>query len=76
MHSTGLVAAPKVLADIVESLIGAIFLDSNSSLDTTWQVIKLIFLYRHSSMIRSVDPNAINEKHFGHINYKELLRTK
>ncbi|XP_027171833.1 ribonuclease 3-like protein 3 [Coffea eugenioides] len=40
LHSTGLVAAPKVLADIVESLIGAIFLDSNSSLDTTWQVVK------------------------------------
>lgn len=40
LHSTGLVDAPKVLADIVESLIGAIFLDSNSSLETTWQVVK------------------------------------
>ncbi|KAL3509845.1 hypothetical protein ACH5RR_029246 [Cinchona calisaya] len=40
LHSSGLVDAPKVLADIVESLIGAIFLDCNSSLDTTWQVVK------------------------------------
>lgn len=42
MHSTGLVDAPKVLADIVESLIGAIFLDCNSSLDITWQVSRLV----------------------------------
>ncbi|GER31579.1 ribonuclease 3 family protein [Striga asiatica] len=40
LHSSGLIDAPKVLADIVESLIGAIFIDSNSSLDTTWKVVK------------------------------------
>ncbi|CAI9090086.1 OLC1v1024776C1 [Oldenlandia corymbosa var. corymbosa] len=40
LHSAGLVDSPKVLADIVESLIGAIFLDCNSSLETTWQVVK------------------------------------
>ncbi|KAL7185837.1 hypothetical protein ACSBR2_027740 [Camellia fascicularis] len=39
-HSNGLIDAPKDLADIVESTIGAIFIDSNSSLDTTWKVIK------------------------------------
>ncbi|KAL7000048.1 hypothetical protein U1Q18_001197 [Sarracenia purpurea var. burkii] len=32
--------APKVLADIVEATIGAIFIDSNSSIDTTWEVAK------------------------------------
>ncbi|CAA0825072.1 RNAse II-like 1 [Striga hermonthica] len=40
LHSSGLIDAPKVLADIVESLIGAIFVDSNSSTDTTWKVVK------------------------------------
>ncbi|XP_059664486.1 ribonuclease 3-like protein 3 [Cornus florida] len=40
LHSSGLIKAPKVLADIVESVIGAVFVDSNSSLDTTWKVAK------------------------------------
>lgn len=40
LHSSGLIDAPKVLADIVESLIGAIFIDCNCSLDTTWEVAK------------------------------------
>ncbi|KAA8524729.1 hypothetical protein F0562_011152 [Nyssa sinensis] len=40
LHSNGLIDAPKVLADIVESTIGAIFIDSNSSIDTTWKVVK------------------------------------
>ncbi|XP_055804201.1 ribonuclease 3-like protein 2 [Solanum dulcamara] len=39
LHSLGLIDPPKVLADIVESLIGAIFIDSNC-MDTTWQVVK------------------------------------
>lgn len=38
LHSHGLIDAPKVLADIVESTIGAVFVDSNSSIDTTWKV--------------------------------------
>lgn len=37
-HSYGLIDAPKTLADIVESTIGAIYIDSNSSIDTTWEV--------------------------------------
>lgn len=37
-HSYGLIDAPKTLADIVESTIGAIYVDSNSSIDTTWEV--------------------------------------
>ncbi|KAK9285317.1 hypothetical protein L1049_024508 [Liquidambar formosana] len=40
LHSNGLVDAPKALADIVESSIGAVFIDSNSSLDTVWEVFK------------------------------------
>ncbi|XP_060188498.1 ribonuclease 3-like protein 3 [Lycium barbarum] len=38
LHSHGLINAPKVLADVVESTIGAVFIDSNSSIDTTWEV--------------------------------------
>lgn len=33
---------PKALGDIFESVAGAIFLDSNMSLDTVWRVIYLI----------------------------------
>ncbi|GFQ07232.1 ribonuclease 3-like protein 3 [Phtheirospermum japonicum] len=40
LHSSGLIDAPKVLADVVESLIGAIFIDSKSSVDTTWKIVK------------------------------------
>ncbi|KAF6159095.1 hypothetical protein GIB67_032712 [Kingdonia uniflora] len=40
LHSNGLVNTPKFLADIVESLIGAVFVDSNCSLDITWKVFK------------------------------------
>lgn len=40
LHSPGRTDPPKVLADIVESLIGAIYIDSNFSMDTTWQVVK------------------------------------
>lgn len=38
LHSHGLINAPKVLADVVESTIGAVFVDSNYSIDTTWEV--------------------------------------
>lgn len=40
LHSMGLIDAPKVLADIVESTIGAVFIDSNSSTQTISKVIK------------------------------------
>lgn len=32
------VAAPKILGDIVESLVGAVYIDSNHDFDKTWQV--------------------------------------
>ncbi|KAF5202858.1 Ribonuclease 3-like protein [Thalictrum thalictroides] len=40
VHSYGLIDTPKFLADIVESIIGAVFIDSNYSLDTVWKVFK------------------------------------
>ncbi|GAV69707.1 Ribonuclease_3 domain-containing protein, partial [Cephalotus follicularis] len=40
LHSNGLVDPPKVLADIVESTIGAVFIDSNLSIDIVWKVFK------------------------------------
>lgn len=42
LHSHGLIDAPKVLADVVESTIGAVFIDSNSSVDTTWEVTSIL----------------------------------
>ncbi|KAF3443625.1 hypothetical protein FNV43_RR13315 [Rhamnella rubrinervis] len=39
LHSNGLIDVPKDLADIVESTIGAVFIDSNSCLDTVWKLI-------------------------------------
>lgn len=36
----GVNEAPKVLGDIIESLIGAIYLDSMGCLETTWQIIQ------------------------------------
>ncbi|KQK18369.1 ribonuclease 3-like protein 3 isoform X2 [Brachypodium distachyon] len=39
-HSNGLLDAPKVLSDIVESLIGAIYLDSNFNQEVVWRVFR------------------------------------
>ncbi|MCD7450057.1 hypothetical protein HAX54_003113 [Datura stramonium] len=44
LHSHGLINAPKVLDDVVESTIGAVFIDSNSSIDTTWEVLITVHL--------------------------------
>lgn len=38
VHSNGLLDPPKVLSDIVESLIGAIYIDSNSDQERVWRV--------------------------------------
>ncbi|KAK4386265.1 Ribonuclease 3-like protein 3, partial [Sesamum angolense] len=40
LHSHGLINAPKVLADVVESTVGAVFVDSKYSIDTTWEVAR------------------------------------
>lgn len=42
------VEVPKALGDVFESVAGAIFLDSNMSLDTVWQVfVSVIFKARN-----------------------------
>ncbi|KAK9271133.1 hypothetical protein L1049_026722 [Liquidambar formosana] len=40
LHSNGLVVAPKILADVVEAAIGAVYIDSDCSIDTVWKVFK------------------------------------
>nr|GEU29582.1 ribonuclease 3-like protein 3 [Tanacetum cinerariifolium] len=40
LHSHGLINSPKILADILESLIGAVYVDTNLSIDATWEVVK------------------------------------
>ncbi|KAF8676304.1 hypothetical protein HU200_047181 [Digitaria exilis] len=40
VHSNGLLDPPKVLSDIVESLIGAIYFDSNFDQDEVWRVFQ------------------------------------
>lgn len=39
------VEVPKALGDVFESVAGAIFLDSNMSLDTVWKVIIIRLKY-------------------------------
>jgi hypothetical protein len=38
VHSNGLLDPPKVLSDIVESLTGAIYFDSNFNQEEVWRV--------------------------------------
>ncbi|KAK3040434.1 hypothetical protein RJ639_028683 [Escallonia herrerae] len=40
LHSYGMIDVPKFLSDIVESTLGAVFIDRDSSIDTTWKVAK------------------------------------
>ncbi|GJM99640.1 hypothetical protein PR202_ga16761 [Eleusine coracana subsp. coracana] len=40
VHSNGLLDPPKVLSDIVESLIGAIYFDSNFNQEEAWRVFR------------------------------------
>lgn len=42
-HIGDYVDVPKALGDIVESLIGAVFLDTNNDLERTWKVIYELF---------------------------------
>ncbi|CAI9280060.1 unnamed protein product [Lactuca saligna] len=44
-HSHGMIDPPKVLADLLESLIGAIFIDTDSSMDSTWEAINYLQLH-------------------------------
>jgi len=49
LHSNGRIDVPKILADIVESTIGAIFVDCGSSIETVWKVLIhfSLFLKKH-----------------------------
>ncbi|AES71623.2 double-stranded RNA-binding motif protein [Medicago truncatula] len=40
IHSNGHIGVPKDLADIVESTIGALFIDCNSSLEIVWKIFR------------------------------------
>ncbi|GMP25544.1 hypothetical protein CsSME_00002361 [Camellia sinensis var. sinensis] len=42
LHSSGLVDASKVLTDIIESIIGAIYIDNNSSIDITVRIYRIL----------------------------------
>ena len=44
LHSNGQIEVPKVLADVVESTIGAVFVDCNCSVDTVWEVYIIIII--------------------------------
>ncbi|KEH26750.1 uncharacterized protein [Medicago truncatula] len=52
LHSNGLIDVPKDLADIIESTIGAIFVDCNSLVETVWKVFKKL-------LEPIIDPNTI-----------------
>ncbi|KAJ0441482.1 putative ribonuclease III [Helianthus annuus] len=38
LHSHGLINSPKILADIVEAVVGAVYVDTGLSIDETWEV--------------------------------------
>ncbi|KAJ0680714.1 putative ribonuclease III [Helianthus annuus] len=38
LHSHGLINSPKILADIVEAVVGAVYVDTGLSIDDTWEV--------------------------------------
>ncbi|KAK3404463.1 hypothetical protein EUGRSUZ_K00771 [Eucalyptus grandis] len=52
LHSSGLIDVPKALADIVESTIGAVFIDCNFSLDIVWKVFQRLLepIISHSAL--------------------------
>ena len=49
------IEVPKILGDIVESIIGAVYLDSKCSLECTWNVIKKLI------------PEIVKDPSFGHV---------
>ncbi|KAL0328002.1 UNVERIFIED_CONTAM: Ribonuclease 3-like protein 3 [Sesamum calycinum] len=58
LHSHGLINAPKVLADVVESTVGAVFVDSNYSIDTTWETAEAIVKQTNTQM--RIWPNGLS----------------
>ncbi|KAJ8749408.1 hypothetical protein K2173_018902 [Erythroxylum novogranatense] len=62
LHSYGQIKVPKVLADIVESTVGATFIDDNCSTDTVWKVFKnLLEPMIRLETLKSHPRTALNE---------------
>ncbi|XP_075522094.1 ribonuclease 3-like protein 3 isoform X3 [Primulina tabacum] len=59
VHSHGLIDAPKVLADVVESTVGAVFIDSNCSIDATWEIAS--YLLKPMITPESLKANAVKK---------------
>lgn len=49
--------APKIIADVLESLAAAVFLDSGNSLDITWSVFENIL----KKQLNGINPSTLNE---------------
>ena len=49
------IEVPKVLGDLVESVIGAVYLDSKCSLDVTWTIVKKLI------------PDIVKDRSFEHV---------
>lgn len=43
-------AAPKILGDVIESLVGAVYLDTNHNFDLTWQVGSLVIMLQAAEL--------------------------
>lgn len=71
LHSNGLIDAPKDLADLVESIIGAVFMDCNS-IDIVWKVS--LILWSHSLVSLLVGSTYISNKCNFHICLKRCSR--
>ncbi|XP_059283987.1 ribonuclease 3-like protein 3 [Lycium ferocissimum] len=70
------VRIPKVLADIVESLIGAIYIGSNFSMDTTWQAVKDLLQPLITPATLEIHPvtkfNELHQKNRLRVKYDDL----
>ncbi|KAJ4788686.1 dicer-like 3 [Rhynchospora pubera] len=61
IHSNGLLDPPKVLADIVESLLGAVYVDTNKCYETVWKIF--MRLSRPFITIETLGKHPVTELH-------------
>ncbi|KAJ1690736.1 hypothetical protein LUZ63_014891 [Rhynchospora breviuscula] len=61
IHSNGLLDPPKVLADIVESLLGAVYVDTNKCYETVWKIF--VRLSRPFITIETLGKHPVSELH-------------
>lgn len=59
MHIAEHVEVPKVLGDLFEALIGAVFLDTNMDLNKTWDVVQKLMWYEIEAFVRDVPKNPV-----------------